>query len=104
MQLINEYEYSFKLLEYYVYSIQLAFYRNYVQDVMCWMLLLCLQMAMCIIMCHVKTTIKEASYLQVSIVTIKNLITLLIKGKWLEVVVSMLRVNFFIQTQNKFTF
>jgi hypothetical protein len=54
--------------------------------------------------CHVKTTIKEASYLQVSIVTIKNLIIILIKGKWLEVVVSMLRVNFFIQTQNKFIF
>jgi len=54
--------------------------------------------------CHVKTTIKKVGYLQISIVTIKNLIIFLIKGKWLEIVVSMLKVNFLIQTQNKFIF
>jgi hypothetical protein len=42
--------------------------------------------------CPMKSPIKKANYLQVSIVTLKNIIIFLIKGKWLEVVVNMLKL------------
>ncbi len=46
--------FSFRLLEYYLYSIRQHFLsKNYVRNVMCQILLLHLQMVMCIVMCVV---------------------------------------------------
>jgi hypothetical protein len=46
--------------------------------------------------CHGKTTIKKARYLHTSIVTTRDPIILTIKGKWLKLVVHMLKTNFLI--------
>jgi hypothetical protein len=48
--------------------------------------------------CGVKTTIKKVGFLQASIVpTIGDLVFSTIEGKWLEVVVGMLEVDFLVQ-------
>ncbi len=48
--------------------------------------------------CVVKTTIKKVGFLRASIVpTIGEPIFSTIEGKWLEVVVGMSKVNFFVQ-------